>query len=576
VPGDGLQRPRYFDGQQLDAADFDVERQYLDTLRRLHNTRLHSWGIAAGLVVTAGADQRSVRISAGMAIDPKGREVGALGEVALPVSGAPGAVLDLFASVRPDPAEPTQASGVAGYARIAQNTTFRFVGYGQSVDPDAVFLATVMLDDQAKVSDLDTAARRHCGFDVGSLVMREPAAGGAVATLSAGVDEDGATLTIQAAAVEFMGALQLAGSLTVREGDRSDHPRAMLDVLSTRDPLVSVVGVGGAPLLNAGHDGSVRVGAVTSTQTLAAAGDVTLDDGHKVEILGPGQLASVAPGADSASQAVRLAHIPTQTGDDGAAPIPCLDFVETHANGRIDMASGVAAKGPPAPVLSVFANGQVVVDAPAGFVPASPPGPNDPAPPLMVVNGWVQSLVGGYQLGDVNVQASSAGWTTVRVGCVIDWWPGPPDSSKPAPQPPPQYRLCNGQVIDVGPMKGATLPNLNGVYVRGVTDYGSIGVSGGLQGHQHTITSIPVHTHDITHTHVKSRNLVNRDAGPGDNTTFRDKSSNIDHDHYVDITLQQSNETQSGPNSGDVKSTLTSIVPNTPRSMALLKIMRVI
>ena len=48
-PLDVPDRPRYFPGQVLTAGDLTAAQEADSTLRRLHHTMLHGWGIAAGL-----------------------------------------------------------------------------------------------------------------------------------------------------------------------------------------------------------------------------------------------------------------------------------------------------------------------------------------------------------------------------------------------------------------------------------------------------------------------------------------------------------------------------------------------
>ena len=43
-----LERPAFFSGQRLTAADLDTVQTFHRELRWLHNRSLHSWGIAFG------------------------------------------------------------------------------------------------------------------------------------------------------------------------------------------------------------------------------------------------------------------------------------------------------------------------------------------------------------------------------------------------------------------------------------------------------------------------------------------------------------------------------------------------
>jgi len=58
---DEIKRMRYFDGLFLTEEEFNLEQNYHNRLRRLHNRHLHSWGIVWGLdVVVSGSEEVSV------------------------------------------------------------------------------------------------------------------------------------------------------------------------------------------------------------------------------------------------------------------------------------------------------------------------------------------------------------------------------------------------------------------------------------------------------------------------------------------------------------------------------------
>jgi hypothetical protein len=70
-----LQRPSFFDGQRLLAADLNRTQSFHRELRWLHNRSLHNWGIAFGYEVTGKRKQRTVTIQPGYALDCQGREL---------------------------------------------------------------------------------------------------------------------------------------------------------------------------------------------------------------------------------------------------------------------------------------------------------------------------------------------------------------------------------------------------------------------------------------------------------------------------------------------------------------------
>src|SRR5687768_1936841 len=69
-----LERPHYFSGKLLTAADFQQEQEYqLDRSRR-NNRFLHGWGIVSGLDVYT-EDETTVVVSPGFALDCAGNEL---------------------------------------------------------------------------------------------------------------------------------------------------------------------------------------------------------------------------------------------------------------------------------------------------------------------------------------------------------------------------------------------------------------------------------------------------------------------------------------------------------------------
>ncbi len=69
------QRPNYFAGQYLLEDDFQLEQQYHIDRQRWHHHLLHISGIAEGLKVEKIENVLAVKISAGSAIDPQGRQI---------------------------------------------------------------------------------------------------------------------------------------------------------------------------------------------------------------------------------------------------------------------------------------------------------------------------------------------------------------------------------------------------------------------------------------------------------------------------------------------------------------------
>lgn len=69
-----LERPNWFGGRLLTAADLDVQQCYVRERMRRRNRLLHGWGVVRGLDVAAGAGVDLV-VSAGFALDAAGNEI---------------------------------------------------------------------------------------------------------------------------------------------------------------------------------------------------------------------------------------------------------------------------------------------------------------------------------------------------------------------------------------------------------------------------------------------------------------------------------------------------------------------
>ena len=87
-----LERPGFFDGQRLDAADLGAIYDFHRAMRWLHNRALHGWGIAAGLHVRGAKGDREVTVAPGYALDCEGNDIVLTHAATLqvpPVAGSP-------------------------------------------------------------------------------------------------------------------------------------------------------------------------------------------------------------------------------------------------------------------------------------------------------------------------------------------------------------------------------------------------------------------------------------------------------------------------------------------------------
>ena len=136
-----LERPQYYTGKLLTAADFEAEQAYVIGRLNRHNRLLHGIGIVRGLEVTAGLD--GIVLSPGLALDRLGREIVIGGPQSLPLPVNCRAVLLLvsyaetltgFESVLAGPA----GDGTVVAARVKESFAWR---YASVPAPDEVPVA---------------------------------------------------------------------------------------------------------------------------------------------------------------------------------------------------------------------------------------------------------------------------------------------------------------------------------------------------------------------------------------------------------------------------------------------------
>jgi hypothetical protein len=160
-----LERPRYFFGQVLGVADFQLEQDYFrERLRRL-NRALLGFGIVSGLGVSvqpgnSGAGEQVV-VTPGFALDQFGEEieVGDAQTVVLPADGRSLCVALLHAEI---PSHPQPTANGQEFSRIEERFAIR-------LDPapadDAVTLARLLREDRGWRIDQDFTPLRvtKCG-----------------------------------------------------------------------------------------------------------------------------------------------------------------------------------------------------------------------------------------------------------------------------------------------------------------------------------------------------------------------------------------------------------------------------
>src|SRR3954470_8596105 len=80
-------RNRYFRGKGLTVSDYQMEQGYMIGRRRLVNRAMLGWGVVSGFTLELREQERSLRVGAGVALDPCGRELVACEEVAISIPG---------------------------------------------------------------------------------------------------------------------------------------------------------------------------------------------------------------------------------------------------------------------------------------------------------------------------------------------------------------------------------------------------------------------------------------------------------------------------------------------------------
>ena len=83
-------RPEFFNGQRLSAADLSAAQDYHRELLWLHQRTLHGWGITTGLAAAGSKGDRAVTVAPGVAVDNQGRTIVLSAPVSLPVPAVAG------------------------------------------------------------------------------------------------------------------------------------------------------------------------------------------------------------------------------------------------------------------------------------------------------------------------------------------------------------------------------------------------------------------------------------------------------------------------------------------------------
>ena len=166
-----ITRVHYFDGEFLNASDFEAEQQYnIDKLAWL-NRSMFTYGIARGLAVASLSGQQLISVSPGMAIDELGRELILTDKATLPHQCRPGSYF-LTITYAEEDAEYTVETGVPEYKRTQEipklNLTEEWTNPGLHI-----LLAVVTIANNSTIQCIQynngISMRRQCGVNTGQI-----------------------------------------------------------------------------------------------------------------------------------------------------------------------------------------------------------------------------------------------------------------------------------------------------------------------------------------------------------------------------------------------------------------------
>jgi hypothetical protein len=165
-----VKRLNYYDHQFLRAPDFSDEQNYHLSMRRLHNSALHTWGIAQGLQVTvaSGGTGTAVTVSAGVALDSSGREMVLAANTNLELGGAaPNTLLYITISYDEEQSDPTTEAGGPGNTRVTEAPKLSFSKDAPD-DPSMTLILAKVPRTSTGLGAVDASDRRQAGVVMGS------------------------------------------------------------------------------------------------------------------------------------------------------------------------------------------------------------------------------------------------------------------------------------------------------------------------------------------------------------------------------------------------------------------------
>lgn len=210
---DKVKRLNYFNGQFLNAKDFNDEQAYHSGMRQAHNRLLHTWGIADGLMLSADKGGLQAKVSPGFGIDIHGREIVLADEDLTDDLTAFGGKSPLYVTIAWNEIE-SDKSTVAGVTTPTRMELKPIIKVSTDLPQtgEALVLGTVALDAQGHVTDYDNSAtlRRMAGAKGGDLsVVRLTVSG-----LNVALAMQPVLSVTTPARLDLQGSLAINGDLT--------------------------------------------------------------------------------------------------------------------------------------------------------------------------------------------------------------------------------------------------------------------------------------------------------------------------------------------------------------------------
>jgi len=165
-----VKRLNYFDHQFLRAPDFSDEQNYHLSMRRLHNSSMHTWGIVQGLQVTltSGGTGTAVTVSSGVALDSGGRELVLASDTNLELGGiAAGTTLYITIAYDEQESDRTPEAGVPGNTRITELPKLSF-SKDVPLDPSTTLILAKVPRTSTGLGAVDGSDRKQAGVVLGS------------------------------------------------------------------------------------------------------------------------------------------------------------------------------------------------------------------------------------------------------------------------------------------------------------------------------------------------------------------------------------------------------------------------